>query len=317
MRRDPNTDFKVGLTVLAGIVLLLLGIGWAKGWKFGHEFTLLGKFPTAAGIEKGDAVYISGIKRGMVGTIEARHNDVLIEMTLDQEIPLHKDATASIMMLELMGGKKIEIAPGTAGVFDPKLDTLSGYSTGDLSTLVATLTELSDDLTSITYRGDTLLGILNEMLGDPRIRKGVPQALDDARKTLADVSRVTESINSLIGENRGSIRNIARRTDELTAKLNTTIDDLGPNARMTLDSVKSFLTYTRGFLGKAEGIVNELNSLVTQSREKKGLLYKLTADEQFSRRIDSLVTELDKFIRQTRRQGLDANIRFFQSAAPE
>ena len=62
--------------------------------------------------------------------------------------------------------------------------------------------------------------------------------------------------------------------------------------------------------------MSEINSLVLLSRERKGLLYKLTADEQFSRRVDSLVAELDKFVRQVRRQGIDANIRLFQSSDP-
>ena len=317
MQRETNTDLKVGITVLAGILILLFGIGWAKGWKFGLDHTLLAKFHDAGGTVTGDAVYIAGIKRGKIGTIVARQNDILIELVLDEDVPLHKDATASIMMLELMGGKKIEIDPGTTGVLDPKLDTLPGINTGDLSTLVAVVSSLTDDITSVLFRADTLLGSLNEMLGDPRVRKGVPEAIAEAKRTLADISTTMRSVNSVIEVNKASIRNIARQTDELTSKLNTTIDDIGPKASSTLDSVKIFLTQTRGFIGKTEGLVNEINSLVVESREKKGLLWKLTADDKFSRRIDSLVNELDKFIRQVRRGGLDANIRLFHSSSPD
>lgn len=316
MRRDSHTDIKVGITVLAGILILLFGIGWAKGWKFGHEYTLLASFTNAGGTLPGDPVYIAGIKRGRIAAVTQRANDILIEMILDEEIPLHKNASASVMMLELMGGKKIEIDPGSTGVLDPKLDTLPGRTTGDLATLVATVSDLSDDLASIAHRSDTLLGSLNEILGDERIRKGVPTTIDEARATLADISRAMQSVNSIIDANKGSIKNIARQTDELTAKLNTTVDELGPNARMTLDSVRTFLTQTRSLISKAEGFVTEINSLVVESREKKGLLYKLTADERFSRRIDSLLVELDKFVRQVRHQGLDANVRFFQSSDP-
>lgn len=316
MRRDTNTDLKVGITVLAGIIILLFGIGWAKGWKFGLDYTLIAKFKDAGGAASGDPVFISGIKRGKIGTVTARQNDILIEMVLDEEVPLHKNAVASIMMLELMGGKKIEINPGTTGVLDRKTDTLPGINTGDLSTLVATVSSLTDDIVTVLWRADTLLGSLNGILGDERLKKGIPDAIDEARATLADISVTARSITSVIGENRGSIRNLARQADELTAKLNTTVDDLGPKVSSTLDSVKIFLTNTRGFITKAESIVNEINSLVVQSREKKGLLYKLTADEQFSRRVDSLVVELDKFVRQVRRQGIDANIRLFQSSDP-
>jgi len=317
LRRDSNTDLKVGITVLAGIFILLFGIGWAKGWKFGLDHTLIATFQDAGGTVTGDPVFIVGIKRGRIGTITQRPNDILVEMVLDEEVPLHKDAVASIMMLELMGGKKIEIDPGTTGVFDPKLDTLRGTNKGDLSTLVAVVLTLTDDITSIMLRADTTLGNLNKILSDERIQKGVPAAVDEARMTLADISRTMRSVNSVIDANKATIRNIARQTDELTAKLNTTVGDLGPKASKTLDSLQTFLTHTKGFLTKAEGMVNDINSLFTQSKEKKGLLYKLTSDDQFSRRVDSLVTELDKFIRQVRLGGLDANIRFFNSSSPD
>lgn len=317
MRRDTNTDLKVGITVLAGILIFLFGIGWAKGWKFGLDHTLIAKFHDAGGTVTGDPVYIAGIKRGKIGTIVARPNDILIELILDEEVPLHKNATASIMMLELMGGKKIEVNPGSAGVLDPRRDTIPGINTGDLSTLVAVVSSLTDDITTVLFRADTLLGSLNEMLTDPRVKKGVPEAIEDAKRTLADISQTMRSVNSVIDANKASIRNITRQADELTAKLNTTVDDIGPKASSALDSVRVFLTQTRGFLGKTESLVDEINSLVVQSKEKKGLLWKLTADDQFSRRIDSLVVELDKFIRQIRRGGLDANIRFFNSSSPD
>jgi uncharacterized protein YoxC len=179
------------------------------------------------------------------------------------------------------------------------------------------MSSLTGDITTVLFRADTLLGSLNTMLGDPRVKRGVPEAIDDARRTLADISQTMRSANAIIDANRASIRNIARQTDELTAKLNTTVDDLGPKAGRALDSVNVFLSQTRGFLNKTEGLVNEINSLVVESREKKGLLYKLTVDQQFSRRIDSLVTELNKFIRQVRRGGLDANIRLFRSSSPD
>src|SRR5689334_10774442 len=101
MRSAAATDLKVGLTVLVGIVLLLVGIGLAKGWHIGGTRHLLhAKFPTAGGIEEGDPVYIRGIKHGTVAKINSPPGkEVDITMDIDQPEILHKDATASILVL--------------------------------------------------------------------------------------------------------------------------------------------------------------------------------------------------------------------------
>jgi phospholipid/cholesterol/gamma-HCH transport system substrate-binding protein len=41
-------------------------------------------------------------------------NDVNVELSLDNDVKLKQDATFAISMLDLMGGKKIEIFPGTS-----------------------------------------------------------------------------------------------------------------------------------------------------------------------------------------------------------
>ena len=86
MRSGANTDLKVGLTVLIGLALLLFGIGWAKGWHFRSDQHLLyARFPTAGGIEKGDPVFIRGIKHGTVSDIiSIPGKDVDITMEIDQ-----------------------------------------------------------------------------------------------------------------------------------------------------------------------------------------------------------------------------------------
>ncbi|MDP4237486.1 MAG: MlaD family protein, partial [Bacteroidota bacterium] len=210
MQSEANTDLKVGITVLVGLALLLFGIGWAKGWHLGGvEHLLHAKFPTAGGIEAGDPVYIRGIKHGTVTTINSPPGrDVDITMDIDQPETLHKNATASIMMLELMGGKKVEIDEGNIGSFDPAKDTLQGYFTGDISSLVALLSSLSGTLPSITHNLDTLLADISNFFDHGKFKDKTYALVDDAGKTITE-------FRDVLAENRATLKRTLEQADNL------------------------------------------------------------------------------------------------------
>lgn len=313
MRDNANTDLKVGLTVLVGLALLFIGIGMAKGWHFGGVHNLLhATFLTAGGIETGDPVFIRGIQHGKVTAINSPPgHDVDITMDIDQPLDLHKDATATIMMLELMSGKKIEIDEGTkaAGSFDATKETLHGTFPGDISTLVALLSSLSGSLPAIVRNMDTVLGNLTDFFGNGKFKEKAYTAIDDASQTLKD-------LRTVLSENRESLKNTISQADVLTRELNSTIVTMRPGAQALLDSMRTFIRGAGRTLSGADTLLGSLNDMMAAAKDKKSLLYRLTNDKEMANRFDSLLINGHKLIEQIRLQGVDANIRFFNSTTP-
>ncbi len=312
MQDNANTDLKVGLTVLVGLALLLAGIFWAKGNPFGRTHnTLHATFPTAGGIEKGDPVFIRGIEHGKVIEINSPPGqDVDITMDIDQPLRLHKDATAMIMMLELMSGKKIEIVEGKdSGIFDPTKEKLQGTFPGDISTLVALLSSLSGSLPSIVRNMDTVLGNLTDFFGNGKFKQKAYNAIDDADQTLND-------LRTVLSENRESLKNTISQADVLTRELNSTIVTMRPGAQALLDSMRTFIRGAGRTLSGADTLLGSLNDMMAAAKDKKSLLYRLTNDKEMGNRFDSLLINGHKLIEQIRLQGVDANIRFFNSTTP-
>jgi phospholipid/cholesterol/gamma-HCH transport system substrate-binding protein len=308
-RAKSNTDLKVGITVLTGIVILLIGIGWAKGWHFGGTPHLLhARFASAGGVEAGDPVFIHGIEHGKVTAINSPPGKAVdITMDLDIPEPLHKDASAQIMMLELMSGKKVEIDPGTTGTFDPAKDTIGGSFSGDISTLVASLIGIANSFPALTHNVDSVLAVVNDFFGGGEFKKKTYGALDEAEHTL-------QSLQSVLAENRGALKRTIDQTDQLTRQLNTTIT---PGAEALLDSTRIFVRRAGRTLSGADTLLASLNEILADSKNKKSFLYKLTSDAEFANRLDSLLISGHKLVEQLRLQGLDANIRFFNSSKPE
>ena len=110
MKEKQKHELKVGLTVLVSFAIIAGGFFLVKEWSLsGNEYPLLIRFETSAGIQKGDLVTINGVKSGRVDNVLVDGTSVLIRTMMKEEFKLTSDAHARIQMVELMGGKKIEI----------------------------------------------------------------------------------------------------------------------------------------------------------------------------------------------------------------
>jgi phospholipid/cholesterol/gamma-HCH transport system substrate-binding protein len=308
---EERTDIKVGLTVIVGIVLLLVGIGWAKQWTVGrHEQIVSAVFPTAGGLEPGDPVMMSGLKRGTVRTVEAHGTGAMVSMTLDQPADLRKDASASISMLELMSGKKVEIWSGVSQEKLSKDSIIHGTYSGDISSLVAMLTSLSGTFASISGQADTLLVSLNAIIHNDTLKSKLKRTLDLADGTLTDVDAAASRAAKLLSENGPAITKTLADADSTLHNLSSIMGENRAGIRVLIDSGGRAIADARSAMARVD-------SLLASGDRKNTLLYRLTKDEGFAMRLDSTVTSLDKLLEQIRKQGLDANIRLFNSAKQE
>jgi phospholipid/cholesterol/gamma-HCH transport system substrate-binding protein len=314
-----HTDLKVGITVLAGIVVLVVGIMWAKGvYIGGHPESLIARFPSAGGAERGDPVFIRGLKRGIISDISANERgEIIITMELGEKAPLRKDASATIMMLELMGGKKIEIDPGkTSAILDPARDTILGITSGDLSSLVALGGSLSDNVKSMAAKADSLIGSLNNFVNDPKLRENISGSIAEARTTIHDADMAMRSMQSVVTENRAALKSTIDDIHSLSEKLNSTIDDLSPKAKTAFEDLRTFVAHANSAVSRADTSLAMVQQMLDEGKKNKSLLYKIMTDKQFSNRLDSTLIEASKLVHEIRYQGLNTNIRMFESGEP-
>ena len=319
MRDTGSTNIKVGITVLIGIVIFVLGIMWAKGFYFGaNPETLIAKFASAGGAERGDPVYLKGIKRGSVSNISVNdRGEVIMQLQLNEKVTIRKDASATIMMLELMGGKKVEIDPGINAIaFDMLKDTISGATSGDLSSLVAIGGSLSGNIKSIASKTDSLLGSLSSLLGDAKLQDDIKGGVSEARLAVKDISTTLAAIRSLVAENRESLKGAVAELEKLGTNMNATVNDIGPTAKATIEDTRAFVAKASKTIEKADIALDEIDKMLIDSRNNKSLLYKLTSDKAFADQIDSTLMHALKMIKEIRYQGLNTNVRMFQGAEP-
>jgi phospholipid/cholesterol/gamma-HCH transport system substrate-binding protein len=307
---EERTNIKVGLTVLAGIAVLLFGIGWAKGWHTaGHDVKYRALFANSGGVEPGDPVYLNGVKRGTVETVDLHPTDVLVTMLFSDPIDLRSDATATITILELMGGKKIELRQGTSTQPFPPSAIIPGTFGGDFGSMVEMVTGLSTSIHSIAQRADTLLASLNSITHGDTLKTKLFQTFDKADKALTHVDDAASRASALLAENRVAITQTINDADSALHTLSSIAKENRVGLRVFIDSG------TRA-IADARLTLSRLDSMLVKGEQNNSLLYRLTSDRGFAIRIDSVVESLTKLSEQLRLQGLDANIRFWNSAKP-
>jgi hypothetical protein len=205
--------------------------------------------------------------------------------------------------------EKVEISEGTAGDFNLAKDTLRGADPGDISSLVAVLNSISGSLPSITRNVDSVLRNLTDFFDNGKFKTKAYSTLDDADETLKE-------LRGVLVENRASLKRTMDQADVLTRELNSTIVSMRPGAQALIDSMRIFLQGAGKTLSGADALLGSLNEMMAASKDKKSLLYRFTNDKELAERFDSLLTSGHKLIEQLRYDGVNANIRFFNSAKP-
>jgi phospholipid/cholesterol/gamma-HCH transport system substrate-binding protein len=307
---EERTDIKVGLTVLVGVAILLVGIAWAKQWDLGsHEAVVTAIFPTAGGLEPGDPVMIRGMKRGIVTSVQPTDTGATVSFKLNAPTDLRKDATASISMLELMSGKKVEVFPGISPELLPKGQAIRGAFAGDISSLVSMVTAFSGTFASIATQADTLLTSLNAIIRDDTMKLKLNKTITLADNTLTDVDAAASRAATLLSRDGPAITQTLSDADSALHALSSTLGENRAGIRVLIDSGGRAIADARAAMARVD-------SLLASGDRKNSLLYRLTKDEGFATRLDSTVTSLQKLLEQIRLQGIDANIRLFKSSTP-
>ncbi|MBI9072289.1 MAG: MCE family protein [Melioribacteraceae bacterium] len=301
MQNQKKTNIKVGITVLVSIILVIFVYGWTKNIDLFSEKKILKiNFDSVAGLEKGDAVTINGVKKGFVEDIISTNNSVLVKCTMNNDVVLRSDAKFSVMMLDLMGGKKIEISPGNNnGILDFE-NVQNGIFAGDISTAMAMLSSVQTDLVDVIKEVKISLTNINSFLADETFNENV-------KSTLAGIENLTEKLNTSIEENRAGIKKLITSGIEFTEASRMLIEE-------NKTDISETLTESKKLLENGNKLIKKINELALQVQNKENNLGKLLYDEEFLIQIKNSMRQLEKLTKilteQLEGEGInvDANI---------
>lgn len=310
MKISKSTEIKVGLILFAGIALLVLGVILGKGLDLASgSKDVKFIFPNSGGLKLSDPIFVNGVKRGQVKSIENYQGAVLIVGSINSIEDLKSDVSAQVLILEITGGKKIEIHPGNSSSQFTINQVIKGNTPPDLAELVATFGNASKEILGIVHKIDITLTALNSLLGDEAFIGNLKNIADNTDKLVND-------LKSILDKNQSNISSTLNDLKSISSDLKTFVSNNKTDMNKIVKNLDTITTNTKPLIDKADTLVTSLSNLSTnlhkvldEIQNGKGAISKLIYDQYFAKKIDSTLMNLDTLVYSIRKHGVNVNVR--------
>ena len=310
MMTDRKKEVRVGIVALLSLIVLIAGITIGKGLIVGvSQNTLSFTFPSSGGIEIGAPIFINGVKRGSVISTENINGGVAIAGSIDDISDLHTDAQAKISMLEITGGKKIDITPGiSSGNLDIS-KPIAGTISADATELISLVGDLGADASVIVKRLDSVLAQANSLLSDGIVVKQL-------RNTIKNADELMITLNALMGDNKENMRNLIKDLGALAKDAKSAVNNNEPKLRSILIKLDSLAGSGQRLMAKTDTALAGVTDLTVETKDMMkdiktngSFINKLLYDKTTSKSIDTTLQRVNDILLKIHEHGLNANIR--------
>jgi phospholipid/cholesterol/gamma-HCH transport system substrate-binding protein len=302
MKDQKKTEIKVGITVLFGLLIFIWVLGWAKNWTINSQRKFVNvEFSSVAGLEIGDPVTINGVRKGYVDEIAIQGNKVKTLLNLPKDVVLKNDAKFSVMMLDLMGGKKVEINPGV-GSNDLDYSTIQlGEFYGDIASAMAMLGTVQNDLVEVIKEVKISLSAINKTLTDQKFSS-------DLKTSVSNLTLLTDNLNKLVLNNKVEINQLLKSGNELTKNAN---DFLKTNR----DSISATISSINGVLNISKDLLIKVNDFMDKTNKNQNNLGRILNDPDLMNDLKATIQQAKELTRilmeQLKSKGLEVNAHIF------
>lgn len=311
MNEQRKTEIRVGITVVLGIILLVWVIGWAKNISLsGTENKVKVKFQNVSGLEVGDNVTINGVRKGFVESISVDGSAVVVEVLLENQVRIPKGSKFYVTMLDLMGGKKIEIKTTNVNEFIDIAEMQTGEFQYDVPEVMSFFGGVSGNIPLILSRIDTALFAINLYLQDEQIKR-------DMKKGIGNLAELAVELREMLSSQREQIDVLVKNGIRLTSNADTLTVAASKFFKDNQDSVAASIVSLNKLLKQSDRLISKLDGIIDETTGGKNNLGKLLYDETAYNDLRSTLKEAKDLLglvkKQLNNEGLNvkANIKLF------
>jgi len=272
-----KNEFAIGTVMIFATLLLVFGIFWLGNSNFLTDGLLINvKLEDANGIAKDDGVYYRGMKVGFVQEAKVQSDAVVLKIKIEGVDKISKDSKFLIKDISLIGGKIIEIIPGSSVEYLSQNSFVTAESDESVIEIVNGLKDLKPKIEKVLQNVDNLTGAT--------VYEELQTTIHDLHLAINDTKKI---INGSFTDAISNYNDIAMKNDE---KISTLITSLNKNSRdfsQFLNQSSSTALVLDSLLNKVNGGEGTIGAMV-----KYDSLYKNLNNAVIS--IDSLVSDIKK-----------------------
>lgn len=303
------SQLKVGVIVIVAVVILttllfLMTSSSGLGF-FSKKLTITTYFENSAGLKVGAPVNLEGVTIGAVKTItvssspDRKLTPVQVVMKIDSKYQagLHKDSTANLTSVGLLGDEVIDISSqyATGPMLQdgdelktqeqPSLNDVMKASQGTIEQLNVILAKLNNVVSDLQSGN----GTFGQLITNPELYKKFADAADQVdlltRKLNSDDNTVGKFFNDH-AEMYNKIDDAVKNVDSVTTDIH---DGKGSIGLLLKDPT---------FANNLNHTVSNLNELTSDLQQGKGSAGLLLKDPTFAKKLNDTLTQADDLVTQ-------------------
>lgn len=250
---------------------------------------LYAKIPNIQGLRSGAPVWLYGAEIGKVDKLKITDDGIIISISLEKKYSrlIHKDATAAVMTMGILGDKFIEIKPGTLQTdLITKNDTISGISSVDfdqitsvafttitqIDTVIAQLAQLLNNITHST-------GSFAQLLNDSTLYKQLALTAQNLSNLTNNVKKSDGTFKMLVNDPElyNNLNDAAQRMVSLMSQIGKDNGDGNGGVASAIVNDSTMASNLRDAIASLKATTHSANELIIdiKNNPKKYLSFKV------------------------------------------
>ena len=250
-------EIRAGIFLVIAFVLFAVMVFAVSdvGSLFKKRKTINVLFSSSEGIEQNAQVRLSGMKIGKVTSVRVapEHGDrVEVALSILDDTVVKTDSHAAIKTLGLVGGKYVDLTPGTADGKPLKSgDVLVGEDSLKMEDLTRMAMEVVNRLKAVALNVEKIVANVENTVGDPTLSKNIKSSVQNVNEITENVKvmtankeQVAETLKNLpelmkkVDANVANLKEILEKADKLVGDNKQNIDATMTNVKEISNNVK-------------------------------------------------------------------------------
>ena len=268
MKIKLSREIKVALLVVTAIGMMVWGMRYLQEKELFTSYrTYYAVFDDVAGLEKGAAVTISGLKIGTVDAITFNDDKGRVKVTMALKDAFKFSESSHVLINGgLIGGSTIKIAPDFTNTKIAQSGfTFQGKSEGMMDAIKSAVADklegMQTQIDTLMHNTNTLIVNINDVL-DTKTKHNIKQSIAELNATLVHFKHISVKTDALLADNKLKLDNTIANTEKITNDLSKITNDLSQtDFNKTVKELEATITSFKNIaqnIDKGEGSLGKL-----------------------------------------------------------
>ena len=233
MKMRVSKEFKVGLLVVLGLLLLFVGVNFLKGGSiFSTDREFYAEFSNSSGLQPSNEVQLNGVRVGQVLAVDLKDGDasrVVVRFSIEkEELKIPKDAHLTLISSDILGTKALELYIPSDTI--PRAE-LAYYESGEeidpeYVHIEQSLEEqINEQILPLKKRTEDLITSVEQIIisvnafWDTSAAFTIDESLYEVRDAVARFGDLAVNLSILVENETNSIHKVLQNVGEITESL--------------------------------------------------------------------------------------------------